>query len=85
MMQNFAEWHIDDKVIGWTPIIGGGTTRGTKINAWLKAQTNKIDKFVIIDDRSDMDNFTHTNLVLCKEYDGINQDVKKKTIEILMN
>jgi len=74
-------------IYGYTPLKSAKDEieeqfRGTEIRNWLNGKTN-IESFVILDDDSDMCEFTNTNLVLCPSNNGLIKDCADKAIEIL--
>jgi len=83
MIDNLNEWGIGDRVIGITPhFCGVDNKRGDEIRNWLSWHL-EVDNFVIIDDDSDMREFTETKLAKCQNYFGLTRKVKEKAIKIL--
>lgn len=64
---------------------GGGLSRGSQIKEWLRRNRKKLNvqSFVILDDNSDMDEYTETHLVLVDGNVGLQERDVKKAIEIL--
>lgn len=58
-------------------------TRGTEIKDWIKHSNEPIESFVILDDDSDMDEYTKTNLVHTSSLIGMQPDDVAKAKEIL--
>jgi len=69
-----------EKIIGLTPVFNiNGKRRGLEIEAFLKAQKEHVESFVILDDDSDMEPYMD-RLILTHWRDGL---VRSKTIEAL--
>lgn len=58
-------------------------TRGIEIKDWLTHSGEDIEQFVILDDDSDMDEYTNTNLVHTRASIGLQPDDVAKAKEIL--
>jgi uncharacterized protein YaaR (DUF327 family) len=81
LIKNFVKWRIIDYLYDVTPYLGG-QQRGDEIRMWLSDHP-EVDKFVIIDDDSDMCEFTNTHLVKT-DYDfGLTKEVVEKALKIL--
>lgn len=67
-----------------TPSLGSGTQRGDEIRKWLSE--NPVDNFIILDDDSDMCEFTNTENFIHTTYKhGLTEKLKNKAINILMD
>lgn len=65
-----------------TPSLWTGTQRGDEIREWLS--NNKIDNFIILDDASDMREYTEKENFIHTTYKrGLTEELKNKAIEIL--
>lgn len=64
---------------------GGGWSRGSQIKEWLSQDGKKLNvqSFVILDDNSDMDEYTETHLVLVDGNIGLQERDIEKAMEIL--
>lgn len=80
LMSNLNEYVLDRYVIGITPRLQ--TKRGEEIRAWLKKHPETTN-FVILDDDSDMCEFTETNLAQTSWKTGFTRDVLAKALKIL--
>lgn len=60
-----------------------GKKRGDEIRDWLQHSTEKIERFVILDDDADMCEFVETNLVKTTYKTGLTQEHVDKALEIL--
>lgn len=69
------------RIIGTTPILHC-TDRGDEIRDWLERHP-EVESFVILDDDSDMCEFTETNLVKTTNSRGLREEHVIKAIEIL--
>lgn len=81
LMENLDSVGAKERYIGDTPYLC--TERGVEIEYWLKHTEHKIDNFVIIDDDSDMGEYTETKLAKCNFVTGFDDKVLKKTLKIL--
>lgn len=82
IFDNFSKYHIPAEIIDSTPILH--TERGNEIKKWLQDNKNlNIENFVILDDDSDMCEFTKTNLAKCSWKDGLSESAKIKALQIL--
>jgi histidinol phosphatase-like enzyme len=82
ILDNFAKYYIPAEIIGVTPVLH--TERGNEIRKWLEDNQNlNIENFVIIDDDSDMCEFTETHLAKCSWKNGLDEIAKNKALEIL--
>ena len=83
MMDKLNEYGIGNRVIGITPYFCGvNDKRGDEIRDWLSWHPD-VEKFVIIDDDSDMKEFTKTKLAKCHRWFGLTKKIKEKAIKIL--
>ncbi|MCM1219681.1 MAG: HAD domain-containing protein [Lachnospiraceae bacterium] len=57
--------------------------RGDEIRDWMKNSKETIESFVILDDDSDMCEFTETNLIKTTYKSGLTQEHVDKALEIL--
>ena len=65
-----------------TPSLGIGTQRGDEIREWLSK--NETENFIILDDDSDMREYTNTENFIHTTYKhGLTEELKDKSIEIL--
>ena len=65
-----------------TPSLGSGTQRGDEIRKWLSK--NPVDNFIILDDDSDMCEFTNTENFIHTTYKhGLTKELKDKAIKVL--
>lgn len=65
-----------------TPYLGVGTQRGDEIREWLS--NNETENFVILDDDSDMREYTETDNFIHTTYKhGLTEELKNRAIEIL--
>lgn len=65
-----------------TPSLGSGTQRGDEIRKWLSE--NSVDNFIILDDDSDMCEFTNTDKFIHTTYKhGLTKELKDKAINVL--
>lgn len=65
-----------------TPSLGSGTQRGDEIRKWLSE--NSVDNFIILDDDSDMCEFTNTDKFIHTTYKyGLTEELKDKAIKAL--
>ena len=91
-----SSWRINDKtrlfvknklneygmmLIGSTPDLGG--SRGEEIKRWLSETAYPIEGFVILDDDSDMEEYTHGKLVKTDSNIGLQETDVNKAINIL--
>lgn len=75
---------FDIKPIGVTPLLPEeNKQRGDEICAWLKSNCN-VTHFIILDDDSDMCEFTKTNLIQTTYEYGLREEHVEKAIKILM-
>jgi hypothetical protein len=82
ILDNFAKYHVPTQIIGFTPILN--KQRGDEIRKWLEDNKElNIESFVILDDDSDMCEFTNTHLAKCSWKNGFTDDVKEKALKIL--
>jgi hypothetical protein len=82
ILDNFARFHIPVEIIGVTPILH--SERGDEIRAWLDINKNLgVDNFVILDDDSDMCEFTDTHLAKCSWRNGLDEMAKNRALQIL--
>ena len=70
------------KTIGSTPCLID-SCRGDEIREWMDKCKEEIESFVILDDESDMAEFTKTNLVKTNARIGLQEEDILKCIEIL--
>jgi hypothetical protein len=68
-----------EKIFSKTPVLND-KDRGFEIEAWL--EQNKTEKFVILDDDSDMGNLMH-HLVKTKSETGLTKELAEKVINLL--
>ena len=68
-------------IYGETESIPG--TRGTEIKDWLDHCQKPIQEFVILDDDSDMDEYTETKLVKTSYMEGLQPEHVTRALEIL--
>lgn len=80
LIANLKKYNLDTKIIDSTPILY--KQRGEEIREWLSKNPD-VTNFVIIDDDSDMCEFTNTHLAKCSWKTGFIEDVKNKALEIL--
>jgi len=65
-----------------TPSLSGDIQRGDEIREWLSK--NPVDNFIILDDDSDMREYTDTDLFIHTTYKhGLTEELKDRAIEIL--
>lgn len=65
-----------------TPSLRSGTQRGDEIRKWLSK--NPVDNFIILDDDSDMCEFTNTENFIHTTYKhGLTKELKDKAIKVL--
>lgn len=65
-----------------TPSLGAGTQRGDEIREWLSK--NETENFIILDDDSDMREYTNTEHFVHTTYEhGLTEELKDKAIETL--
>lgn len=65
-----------------TPSLDSGTQRGDEIRKWLSE--NLVDNFIILDDDSDMCEFTNTENFIHTTYKhGLTEELKNKAISVL--
>lgn len=91
-----SSWRISDKtklfienklkeygmsIMGSTPDLG--SSRGEEIKSWLRETNDFIESFVILDDDSDMDEYTRTKLVQTNRDIGLQETDVLKAIKIL--
>ena len=76
-----GSYGITGEVVGMTPRLGGNTCRGDEIQWWLN-QHNDIEKFIIIDDSSDMGHLMQ-HLINTSFNDGLEDKHVKTAISIL--
>lgn len=82
LMKNLESIGVRDRVIDVTPY--GDKHRGDEIRYWLDHHKDlNIEQFVILDDDSDMCEFTNTNLAKCSWKYGLEEDVKDEALSIL--
>ena len=70
------------ETIGSTPYLIDGC-RGDEIREWMNTCKEEIESFVILDDESDMAEFTKTNLVKTNAEVGLQEEDILKCIDIL--
>lgn len=80
LMSNLKEYNLDTKVIDRTPYTS--KKRGDEIRMWL-SEHPEVSNFVIIDDDSDMCEFTETKLAKSSWKNGFTKEVKDKALMIL--
>ena len=68
-------------IISSTPDLG--SSRGEEIKSWLRETIDFIDSFVILDDDSDMDEYTRASLVQTNRDMGLQETDVIKAINIL--
>ena len=68
-------------LIGFTP--DTGESKGKEIKKWLDETSYHIERFVILDDDSDMDEYTHAKLVKTDPNIGLQQADIIKAIHLL--
>lgn len=67
-----------------TPSLDPGTQRGDEIRKWLSE--NLVDNFIILDDDSDMCEFTNTENFIHTTYKhGLTEELKNKAISVLLD
>lgn len=65
-----------------TPSLGSGNQRGDEIREWISA--NPVEKFIILDDDSDMCEYTTMENFINTTYKhGLTEELKDKAIEVL--
>lgn len=73
------------EVFDVTPVVrGDDVERGDEIRAWL-AEHLDVESFVILDDDSDMREFTSTHLVKTTYENGLTEEHVKKAIAMLLS
>lgn len=73
----------DMSIYDITPSLDSGTQRGDEIRKWLSE--NLVDNFIILDDDSDMCEFTNTENFIHTTYKhGLTEELKNNAINILM-
>ena len=70
------------KIMDSTPILSGLSSRGDEIRQWLKDCGYTVEKFVILDDDDDMEEFTD-NLVQTDSENGLQEKETLRCIELL--
>ena len=70
------------KIMDSTPILSGLSSRGDEIRQWLKDCGYTVEKFVILDDDDDMEEFTD-NLVQTDSENGLQEKETIRCIELL--
>lgn len=81
LVQRLAEYGLE--IYDTTPVLYfEGRKRGDEIRAWLDKH-EEVTNFVILDDDSDMCEFTKTNLVKTDTNFGLNKRHVEKAVEIL--
>ena len=81
LVQRLAEYGLE--IYDITPVLYfEGRKRGDEIRAWLDKH-GEVTNFVILDDDSDMCEFTKTNLVKTDTNFGLNKRHVEKAVEIL--
>lgn len=83
LINKLGEFNI--KPISVTPMLSGeNKQRGDEIRAWLENNSD-VTHFIILDDDSDMCEFTENNLVQTTYEYGLREEHVKKAIKILSN
>jgi hypothetical protein len=80
LIENLKEYGLDTKVIGVTRRLSG--ERGDEIREYLSRHP-EITNFVILDDDSDMCEFTEIHLAKSSWKTGLTNEVKEKALKIL--
>lgn len=80
ILRNLKDYDLDNRIIDRTPSFS--TIRGEEIKQWLINNKEKVDNFLILDDEDDMIDLV-TNLALCNDYYGIDENVKNLAKKIL--
>lgn len=81
LIKRLKDFNIE--VYSETPhLCSDGIRRGDEIRQWLK-ENKEIENFVILDDESDMREFTKTNLFQTNMEIGLTKDIADKVIEFL--
>ena len=76
---------FDLKIMDSTPILTGSSSRGDEIRQWLIDSEYPVEKFVILDDDDDMEEFTDINLVQTDTAIGLQEKDAIKCISMLIN
>lgn len=82
--KSFIEAKLNEygmSIISATPDLG--SSRGEEIKRWLRETNDFIESFVILDDDSDMDEYTRTKLVQTNRDIGLQETDVLKAIKIL--
>lgn len=82
--KSFIENKLNDygmSIISSIPDLG--SSRGEEIKSWLRETTDFIESFVILDDDSDMDEYTRARLVQTNRDMGLQETDVIKAINIL--
>lgn len=87
ILKNFLTFKIPESVIiGVTPIIGtANRKRGDEIRQYIQKYEGNIRSFIIIDDDSDMEEYTTTHLVKCKWDEGFTEREYVLARQMLLN
>lgn len=87
ILKNFLTFKIPESVIiGVTPVIGtANRKRGDEIRQYIQEYEGTIRSFIIIDDSSDMEEFTTTHLVKCTWDDGFTEREYVLARQMLLN
>jgi hypothetical protein len=80
LLENFKQYNLDTEIIGVTSRLQ--KKRGDEIRKWL-SENSEVESFVIIDDDSDMCEFTESNLARTHWMTGLTKSIADKAIEIL--
>jgi hypothetical protein len=87
ILNNFKKYNINpERIIDITPNFSFQKQRGEEIREWLQNNQHlNIENFVILDNDSDMCEFTQTKLAKCSWERGFTASIKNKAINILKN
>lgn len=80
VIEKFSKYDL--YIYSITPKLGGNNQRGDEIRKWLKYNP-KFDSFVILDDDSDMKEYTETHLIKTDYNIGLTQKQVDKAISML--
>ena len=69
-------------IISCTPVLNG-CCRGDEIRKWLDDTEEDVERFVILDDESDMAEFKETHLIKTDSMVGLQENDVRKCIEML--
>ena len=71
------------EIMDSTPVLSGLSSRGDEIRQWLDDSGQSVERFVILDDDDDMEEFTDTNLVQTDAEIGLQEEDALRCIEML--